>query len=122
MLKKSNIVLAKTKSEKLLSNLQEPYAKRLSVSWSRVRVDSVSKNQIPPNDQEAILTQGQIRITFIDYGLKDTLEFSSDADMTSMSFTDYEFVEMPLDFKMCPAFSYMIRLNRVITARILKKN
>ena len=110
--KKGSILLAKTKSEELIASLKEPYRTLIQTSWSRVRIDLFPKTNRPINYQTDAIS-GEMRITYIDYGIKHKIEFTSDAEMSSMTFVDYELLEMPVKFKMCPAFNFLVRLNRV---------
>lgn len=110
--KKGSILLAKTTSEELISSLKEPYQTLIRTSWSRVRIDLFPKTNRPIDFQTDAIS-GEMRITYIDYGIKHKIEFTSDAEMRSMTFVDYELIEMPVKFKMCPAFNFLVRLNRV---------
>lgn len=110
--KKGSILLAKPKSEELITSLKEPYRTLIQTSWSRVRIDLFPKTN-RPIDYQTDAISGEMRITYIDYGIKHKIEFTSDAEMRSMTFVDYELLEMPVKFKMCPAFNFLVRLNRV---------
>lgn len=107
-LKKGNIVLAKTTSKAFLSNIIEPYASRLASSWSRVRVVSEVPGQTAEN-------RFDMRIYYLDLGLHDIVTVNVDPAYhdSPHQFVDYQFADMPLQFKMCPVFNYVIRLNRV---------
>lgn len=78
----------------------------MATSWSRVRVESDVPGQTGTGKFD-------VRIYYVDLGLHDTINVIIDPTTEAHQFVNYELAEMPLKFMMCPAFNYVVRLNRV---------
>ncbi len=102
-LKKDHFYLTRTKSEKFLSNISNVEIRNMiQSSWCRIKVTAIHYH--------SATSTRYISILYYDYGLEDLLDyeehFDKTTDTTFMTYTDYQFLQMPIQFLLWPKFVY----------------